>query len=276
MRSDHFSWRGTLVQPPRLDESALPRQLYDSIAIRRSRPRGVAVGDEDLAARVDDHVGGSDERLVAGHSDACLAERHQQLALGRELEDLKAFARRLSSGVEGAAVGDPDVAAGIHVQAMRLQEQALAEALHELARSVEHEDRCLAPAALASCRGASPRGRRPMENPQVAGGVDVRVRDLAPREIGGNLCPTFDQRVGAFLGMGECGLWSEGHRRQADRQYRSMEMAHRAGVYHTSGASRLAWTGGTSRSASSCAGSRLAWRYVRRLRSVSANSPHVL
>ena len=121
-------------------------------------PRGMTVGDEDLAARVDDDIVRSDEGVGPGDADAGLAERHQQLAVTIELEDLKALARGLARFVERPAVGDPDVAFGIDVQTMRLQEHPLAEALHELSRGVEHQHRHLAAAVVAGADDAVPPG----------------------------------------------------------------------------------------------------------------------
>ena len=64
-----------------------------------------------------------------------LAERHQHLAVGAELEHLVAFA------VAAEAVGHPHVAVAVDVQAVREQQQAGAEALQQLAGRIEFEDR---------------------------------------------------------------------------------------------------------------------------------------
>src|ERR1700722_10612472 len=66
---------------------------------------------------------------------AALAEPHQLLAVGAELDRLMALA------VLADAVGDPDVAVGIDGEAVGQHEQPRAERLHELARGVEFEDR---------------------------------------------------------------------------------------------------------------------------------------
>ena len=114
MRSDHFSWRGTLVRPHALTN--LPS--LDSFTI--PSPSGVP---------------------------------------GRGVwpSATKISPRALTTTSVGPTNVSSAATAGIHVQAMRLQEQAFAEALHELARSVEHEDRRLAPAALASAAALPPR-----------------------------------------------------------------------------------------------------------------------
>src|SRR5258706_6312564 len=96
---------------PRLDELAITGELDDAGVGLVAVP----VGDENIAVRGDNYVGGRVEMggVVAGL--AWRAERHQHLAVRRELHD--GVARLLV--LVGAPVGDPDVAVLIDEQAMR-------------------------------------------------------------------------------------------------------------------------------------------------------------
>jgi hypothetical protein len=96
-----------------------------------ARVRALAVGDEDIAALRDDEIGDAVEcvaRLVLA-DDPFLAQRHQQLALGAELEHLVI-----------AAIGHPHVAVAIGPQEMRRLEHPLAPGAQELAVLVERHD----------------------------------------------------------------------------------------------------------------------------------------
>ena len=193
MRADDLARLRALLRAPGLDELPVLRQLHDAVAVRRPRPRRVAIGDEDLAAEVDDNVGRSDEGIGAGDADSGLAERHEQLAVAGELEDLETLSSDFAGFVERPAVGNPDVAFGIHVEAVRLQEQPLAEALHELAGRVEHQNGDIAAALAAGIGGRAAGCRRAVEDPEIAPGVGVGVRDLAPGKAGRDLCPALDE-----------------------------------------------------------------------------------
>ena len=126
-------------------ERAVRFQPHDAIAVllRARRARPVAVGDDDVAVRRDDARGRTDERVGAGARDAGLAETEQQLAVLRELVQLKAAALRRRILGERPAVADPQVAVVIHAEAVCLHEQAAAEALRDRARRVDVVDRRL-------------------------------------------------------------------------------------------------------------------------------------
>src|SRR5439155_1153280 len=174
--------------------------LHDAVAILAARARGVTIGDEDLAAAVHHDVGRRDEGVRTGFADARLPERQQQLAVAIELEDLEASALDLPRFVEGTAVGDPDVALGVDVQAVRLQEHSRPEALHELARSVEHQHRDLSPAFVAFLPCGPSRRRRSMQHPQITVRVDVGVGQLAPGKPLGKVRPVGHEMERARLG----------------------------------------------------------------------------
>jgi hypothetical protein len=131
-------------------EVAVPVELDDARAGGGSG--GVPLGHEDLAGRVGDDVVGLVERgpvhglpwLVA----AGLAQRHEQLALGAELEDLVAQQLRRPGRVGGPPaprqvvlpVGHPDVPLAVHVDAVGEGHQPLAEAGEQPSGGVELED----------------------------------------------------------------------------------------------------------------------------------------
>ena len=95
----------------------------------------MAVADEHVAVRRDDDVGRAVEvrRPVAGVRGR--AEPQQLAAVRRELDDL------MAAVVAAARVGDPDVAAGIDVDAVRPREQARAERAEPLAVGADVQDR---------------------------------------------------------------------------------------------------------------------------------------
>src|SRR5262249_25467088 len=84
---------------------------------------------------------------------AGLAERHQELALGTELEDLMALGRlrqllgrhRLASSAArrilvALPVGHPHITVFVHMDAVRKDEHPFAKALDQLAGCVKFED----------------------------------------------------------------------------------------------------------------------------------------
>src|SRR6266446_780308 len=108
---------------PRLDELAVTGELDDAGVGLVAVP----VGDEDIAVRGDDHVGGRVEMggVVAGL--ARRAKRHQHLAVRRELH----YGVACLLVPVGAPVSDPDVAVLIDEQAMREVGHSGAKARHD-------------------------------------------------------------------------------------------------------------------------------------------------
>ena len=120
-------WRVELTRAgpllsPRLDELPVFRELHDA----RVRLAAVAVGDEDVAVRSDQDVGRLIERIGTVAGDSRLAQRHQDLAIGAELEHL------VTLHSPGIAVGHPHVALPVHMNAVRADEHPRAKALHNL------------------------------------------------------------------------------------------------------------------------------------------------
>src|SRR5205814_6655514 len=101
--------RARSLLAPRLDELPALVELDDAGV----RVAAVPVGDEDIAVRRGHDRGGCVEFVLPAAGLAGLAEREQQLALGRKLEHLMALAP------EAEAVGHPDIAVAVDMQAVR-------------------------------------------------------------------------------------------------------------------------------------------------------------
>jgi len=84
----------------------------------------MSIGDENVAVRRGHHGGRRVEFIRTAAGDTGLAEPQQNLAFGAELEHLVALA------VFAQAIGHPHVALAIHVDAVREDQQSLAETLH--------------------------------------------------------------------------------------------------------------------------------------------------
>src|SRR5215472_10757904 len=132
---------------PGLDEFSVLRELHDA----RVRLLSVSVGDEDVAIGRDQDVGRPIEGLGPFARDPRLAQRHQHLSIGAELDD------RVALAVAASAVGHPDVAIPVREQAVRPIDHAGTEARHQLARGVELLDRRDIRALAGLC--AAPRCR---------------------------------------------------------------------------------------------------------------------
>jgi hypothetical protein len=146
----------------------------------------MAVRDKDVAILRDDDVGGLIEGVgsIAGHTG--LAERHQQLSVGTELEHLVSFA------ILTPGIGDPDVPFMVHVEPVRKDEHAGAKALEHLAGSIELHDGLFRP-PRAAVHGA------PVCHPDVALRVDIDGARGSPGASGRQLRPVVNRLVGVFL-----------------------------------------------------------------------------
>ena len=137
-------------------------------------------------------------RLVLA-DDPFPAERHQQLALGAELEDLVI-----------AAVGDPDVPVAIGSQEMRRLEHPLAPGPEEFSVLVERHDRHRLVA---------------MENVDVAVAlVDVDARRGAPGgDPGWKRCPVLDNLIAALGALRSCGTGKRSDNRDDGKHAKNHE-----------------------------------------------------
>src|SRR5262249_30466652 len=95
-------------------------------------------------------------------------ERHQDLAVGAELEDRVAFA------VAARLIGRPDIALPVDMEAMRAIDQAGAEARNELAVLVELHDR------IESRIDAVVAGAAVVRPDALAIGIDLNADGRAP------------------------------------------------------------------------------------------------
>ena len=200
---------------PGLDELAVLGELHDA----RVGVAAVSVGDEDVAVRRDDDGGRRVEVSGPLPGDAGLAERQQQLAVGAELEHLWP----LPSLAE--AVGHPDVAVAVDVNAVREQQHSGAEALHQLAGRIELEDRVELRAVaverhrrIRSATAAAIRPHRSATQTLVPSGSIVDRAGRAPGPAGRQLRPVLDRaiRIGQRIGR-RAGLRGA---EAADRQQR--------------------------------------------------------
>ena len=96
------------------------------------------IGHEDIAVGRDDHIGRPIEyiRAIARHTS--LSERHQQRAVRTEFEDLMTLVAPRVCAV--GCIGHPYIAGAIHIEAMRDDEEAGAEAPHDPAIGVDLQD----------------------------------------------------------------------------------------------------------------------------------------
>ena len=134
----------------------------------------MAVGDEDVAVGGDGDVGRPVEGVRSLRADARGAERHEQLAVAAELEDL------VSLAVGAGLVARPHVPVVRDVEPVRPHEHAVAERLDQVAVGIEPQDG----------------GLRPMERPHVlAVRIGVDGDDVAPGDVRGELGPALDVGV---------------------------------------------------------------------------------
>ena len=173
---------GAVPRPPhQVDERAVLRVLDDA------RVGALPVGDEDVAVSRDHEIRDAVERVtrLVVADDPFFAERHQQLALGTELEHLMV-----------PSIGDPDISLAIGPQEMRRLEHPLSPCAQELSILVERHD-----------------GHRlvAMEDVDVAvAGIDVHAGGRAPRgHPFGKRRPVLDHLVVAGSRLALC----EGARR---------------------------------------------------------------
>ena len=89
------------------------------------------VGHENISVRRHIHCGRRVEFVWPIAGDAGLAERHEHFAVGAELEHLLALAG------SAHAVGHPDIADAVDMQAVWQNEHAGAKAFHQLAGRIE-------------------------------------------------------------------------------------------------------------------------------------------
>src|SRR5580704_6897333 len=183
----------------------------------------VTVGDEDIAVRRNHDVGRAVELVIAIAGNARLADRHQQAAIGTELQCRRAPA------IADLAVGDPNIAVAVGAEAMRPVDQLRAEAHHLPAGGVEFLDRrdARADAGFAAAAIVDP------EAGAIA--IDIDADRLAPRRPFRQLRPVLDDTiriwravwiVGLNLADGQCHGAKNGRADEADTNHDSHAFAH--------------------------------------------------
>ena len=111
------------------------------------------------------------------------AEPQQLAAVRRELDDL------MAAVVAAARVGDPDVAAGVDVDAVRPREHVRAERAEPLAVGADVQDRIDVAVGQAIVRAAA------LRDPQRAVGRDVDHAHRAQRSAGGRRHPARQRAI---------------------------------------------------------------------------------
>ena len=149
------------------------------------------VADKDVAIRGNGHGGRPIKSVWAIAGDSRLTERHQDLSIRVELEDL------LALSIFSLGVSCPHISVPIHKDAVRDHEHPRAEALHQLAGMIEFEDGRFGP-VHTGVPSAS------LSHPNVAFAIQTQLRSLPPGPSLGHLRPAIDReiRIGQGIGVG--------------------------------------------------------------------------
>src|SRR5215472_5039356 len=175
---------------PGLDEFSILRELHDA----RVRLLAVSVGDEDVAIGRDQDIGRPIEGVGPVARDPGLAQRHQHLSIGTELDN------RVALAVAVSAVGHPDVAVPVREQAVRPIDHAAGEARYQFAGGVEPLDRRDRRALAGLCAA-------PIVDPDAGSiSIDVDSDRLPHTRPAGSFAQFSSARwgLGATLGSSAC------------------------------------------------------------------------
>src|SRR2546426_2483063 len=147
VRRIELAW-GVALLAPRFNELAILRELQNTCV----RIPAMAVRDKDIAIWCDQDGGRLIERVGTITGDSCLAERHQDLAVRAELENLVTLS--VSPGilpVGSFSVRHPDVSFPVHMDPMRTDEHPRTKALHQLSCRIKLQNgRQVRPRAILS------------------------------------------------------------------------------------------------------------------------------
>src|SRR5881409_963489 len=127
----------------------------------------MSLGDENVAVRRDNHIRRLVEQTWIGAGNARLAERHQQLSIRTELEDL------ITLTILYLRVGYPEVPLRIDRGAVRKHKHAFSPASEKLAGLVEFEDRRFRSSGTRVSRAS-------MDHVNTAVGRSFHRRDRCP------------------------------------------------------------------------------------------------
>ena len=194
----------------------------------------MAVRDKDVAICRHGHAGRPIERIRTGPGHTLLAERHQDLAIGTQLEHFLAHdhAGRVPGGhaedrLLVVDVGHPQVSISVDGEPVVVGKQPRAKALQKLSRRIEFQNRRIR-RTPADAGGLARRHdvEASMKDPDVALGVHVHADHFAPVasvHALGKRRPAFDEaiRIGQFgrLGVGR-GLRTRQPTTREDRRKR--------------------------------------------------------
>ena len=89
----------------------------------------MSIGDNDVSVRRDGARGWADEGVLPCSRDPRVSEAHQQFSVLGELVELKTTSRRRGIVAKWATIACPEISVVIHAEPMRLDNQAVSEAL---------------------------------------------------------------------------------------------------------------------------------------------------
>ena len=145
MRRIEVTRRGTLL-PPGLDELAILRELHDTgVGIPT-----VSIRDENIPIGRNQDGGWLIERIRTISGDTGLAERHQDLSVGTELENLMTLSVLVRILAVGSfTVGHPNIAFTVDANTVRPDEHPGAKTLDQLSGFIKfHNGRQIRPRAI--------------------------------------------------------------------------------------------------------------------------------
>ena len=187
---------GRAFFPPSFDELSVLRELHDA----RVGIAAVSVRHKNIAIRSDHDIRWLIKGVRTVSGDSRLAERHQDLPFGAELDDRVSLAGD-SFPARGDGVGHPHVSVLVHMEAVRKDKHPRAKALQKLARGIELEDRRQVGTAARICPTS-------LADPDVAPAIHVYRARRSPSPSLRHLCPVLDGsiRIGSGIRRLDIGL----------------------------------------------------------------------
>ncbi len=150
----------------------------------------MAVGDENVAIRGDQHVRGSVEGVIPGARNARLTQPHQQLTLGAELQYL------VSLALFALCISNPDVVLVVDKNTVGPDKKSGAETSLQATLSVEHQngvDIVFSDTAVFTTA---------LGDPDIIVTVDKHGAGRAPASTLGQFTPVLESLVWVFYGYG--------------------------------------------------------------------------
>jgi len=167
---------------------SLEQSLHRALAIANERHHQYATLEHLLLSLIDD----SDAAAVMRACSVDLDKLRTSLVNYLETE----FENLVTLAVFSLAVGHPDVAVVIHIEAVREHEQPFAETFHQIARRIEFQNR-------RQIRFGARSSAAPFDHPYaLAVAIDVRADHLSPRTPLGQLRPVLHGAIRIRRGIG--------------------------------------------------------------------------